>query len=187
MAGAHDALPTHLRGERIHLVPLDADLHLENYVRWLNDPEVNRWLLRFMPLTRLEERGWFERVGKGTEKNGVWAIHDENGRHIGGTGIHSINWHDRSAVTGIVIGERSAWGQGYGTEVMRVRTKWAFEELGLHRLESECFVENEASAKCLAAAGYRRIGIARKRRWRHGQWHDTILWEVLAEDCSSGG
>jgi aminoglycoside 6'-N-acetyltransferase len=65
---------------------------------------------------------------------------------------------------------------------MRVRTRWAFEELGLHRIESECFAENVASARCLEKAGYRRFGTARKRHWRGGRWHDAILWEILDED-----
>ena len=112
----------------------------------------------------------------------VWAVHDEQGRHIGGTGLHGINWSERSATSGIVIGEKAVWGQGYGREVMALRTAWAFEELGLHRIESECFAENIGSARCLEHSGYRRIGVARQKRWRHGAWHDCILWEILDED-----
>jgi RimJ/RimL family protein N-acetyltransferase len=171
----------HIRGERVQLVPQDPDLHLENYVRWLNDPRVTKWLLRHLPLTRMEERRWFEQVAKDPDSV-VWAVHDENGRHIGTTGLHRINWHHRVASSGILIGETDAWGKGYGAEVMRVRTRWTFEQLGLHRIESECYAANVASARCLEKAGYRRVGIARKRRWRHGAWHDTILWEILDED-----
>ena len=173
---------THMQGERIRLVPADLDLHLENYVKWLNDPHVTRWLLRALPLTRLEERAFLERIAAGTPNDVFWAVHDENDRHIGGTGIHGIDWIHRSGITGIVLGDRTAWGKGYGKEVMSVRATFAFDELGLNRLESECFVENVASAKCLEATGYRRIGIARSRRFKHGAFRDTILWDLLAED-----
>lgn len=173
--------PIGLKGQRVRLVPIDRERHLENYVRWMNDPDVTRWLLRFLPMTRQEEEEWFTNVVRSRD-DVVWAIHDEHDRHIGGTGVHGIDWLSRSATTGIFIGDKSAWGQGYGSEVMQVRTAWAFEELGLHRLKSECFVENEASARALAKAGYRRIGVARQSRWRHGQWHDTILWDNLAAD-----
>lgn len=168
-------------GPRIRLLPLDKERHLENYLRWMNDPEVTRYLARNWPLTRLEEERWFERVAE-DETNLVWAIHDEDDRHIGGTGLHSINWKERSTISGIVIGEKGAWGQGYGTEVMQVRTKYAFEQLGLHRIASECFAENKASARCLEKAGYKREGLARKKYWRHGRWHDVILWSILDED-----
>ena len=171
----------HLRGQRVQFVPLDRDLHLENYVRWFNDPEVTRFMLQVLPLTRAAEEAFFERMTSATDAV-TWAIHDEGGRHIGGTGLHDIDWRNRRAISGIVIGEKSAWGKGYGSEAMGVRTHWAFEELGLHRIESECFAENIGSATCLARAGYRQVGVARKKRWRNGRWHDCILWEILDED-----
>jgi RimJ/RimL family protein N-acetyltransferase len=175
------SLPVHLRGERVQLVPPDKRLHLENYVLWFNDPEVTRFMLQYMPMTRMAEEAWFDGLAE-RKDDVVWAVHDEHGRHIGTTGIHVRDWRNRSAITGIVIGEKSAWGKGYGSEVMRTRTRWAFEELGLHRLESECFADNIGSATCLARAGYRKIGIARKSRWRSGRWHDCILWDMLEED-----
>jgi len=174
-------LAVHLRGERVQFAPLDKAAHLENYVRWFNDPEVTRYMLQVMPLTRLAEEAFFERVAGATDAV-TWAVHDEHGRHIGGTGLHKIDWRNRCAESGIIIGDREAWGKGYGTEVMRVRTKWAFEELGLHRIESQCFADNVGSATCLGRAGYRRIGVARQRQWKHGRWHDILLWEILDED-----
>jgi RimJ/RimL family protein N-acetyltransferase len=174
-------MPVHLSGPRVQLVPPDKALHLENYLRWFNDPEVNRFLLQFMPMTRMAEEAWFDSLPERKDSI-VWAVHDETGRHIGATGIHNIDWRNRNAVTGIVLGEKSAWGKGYGSEVMQLRTRWAFEELGLHRIESECLADNIGSATCLARAGYRRIGVASKRHWRDGRWQDSILWELLDED-----
>jgi len=168
-------------GPRIRLIPQDKELHLENYVRWLNDPEVTRYLTINWPLTRLAEEQWFERMAE-DESNLVWAVHDERGRHIGSAGLHRIDWKERRATSGLFIGEKEAWGQGYGAEVMQVRTRFAFEQLGLHRIESECFAENVASARCLEKAGYKREGVARKKLWRHGRWHDAILWAILDED-----
>lgn len=169
-----------IRGERIRLVPLDKALHLDNYVRWFNDPEVTRWLKLFLPLMRVQEERWFDRFAK-SDKDVVWAVHDENDRHIGASGIHHIDWRNRNGVTGTVIGEKSAWGQGYGTDIMRTRTRWAFEELGLHRLQSDTFAENRASVRCLEKVGYRRVGTLHQRVWRHGAWHDLLLWEILDE------
>lgn len=171
-----------IRGPRIRLVPMDRALHLENYLRWFNDPEVTRFLSRNLPISRLAEEAYFERQQSHPPAEVVWAVHDEDDRHIGATGLHGIDWIQRSASSGTVIGDKGAWRKGYGAEVMRVRTRWAFQELGLRRIESECFAENEGSATCLSRAGYRRIGTAREKYWRGGRWHDAILWEVLAAD-----
>jgi RimJ/RimL family protein N-acetyltransferase len=170
-----------LRGERVRLVPLDRALHLENNLVWFNDPEVTRWLKYGLPMMRLQEEKWFERIAR-SRRDVMWAIHDDSDRHIGGTGIHRIDWKNRNAVTGTVIGDPKAWGKGYGTDAMRTRTRWAFEELGLHRLQSECFVDNLASRRCLEKVGYRLIGTARQRFWRQGAWRDALLWEILDED-----
>jgi len=170
-----------IQGARIRLVPLDRAEHFENFLRWFNDPEITRWVSQFMPVTREAEEKWLERT-LASEHDVVLAILDENGCHIGNAGLHSIDWRCRSAVTGTVIGEKDAWGKGYGTDVMRTRARWAFEELGLNRLQSECFAQNLASARCLEKTGYRRIGVARQAEWRHGAWQAMILWDLLAED-----
>ena len=163
------------------MVPIDKRLHLENYLKWFNDPEVTRWLLRNRPISRIAEEEFFERAST-AQDDIYWAVHDETGRHIGATGLHGFDWPNRRARSGIAIGDKSVWGQGYGSEIMQVRTRWAFMELGLHRIESECFAANEASAKCLTKAGYRKVGVERKKYWRGGDWHDCIKWEILAED-----
>jgi len=133
-----------LRGERVRLVPVDRTQHLDNAIRWVNDPEVNR--------------------------------------HIGFTGLHAIDWRNRRANSGLVIGDKEAWGRGYATDAMRVRTKFAFETLNLHRVESEALADNEASQKALERVGYRREGVFRERFWSEGRWHDTIWYAILDED-----
>ena len=54
-------------------------------------------------------------------------------------------------------------GHGYGTEAFGARIKYAFEELGLRRLENGYFKENEKSHKMQLKFGYKDEGIRRKR------------------------
>ena len=170
-----------LRGEKVRLVPVDRAQHLDNAIRWMNDPEVTRYMTLTIGVTPGMEEEWIQRVQK-RDTDFVWAILDDRGRHIGFTGLHRIDWRNRKAASGIVIGDREAWGRGYATDVMRVRTKFAFETLNLHRIESEAFVENEASQKALERIGYKREGVLRKRLWSEGRWHDTIAYAILDED-----
>lgn len=170
-----------LKGPRIRLVPVDKERHLDNFVRWFNDPEVTRYIKRVLPLSRSQEEEWLDQIAS-SDKEILWAIHDENDHHIGSTGLHRIDWQNRKVSSGTLIGEKSAWGKGYGTEVMRTRTRYAFEQLGLHRIESEAFAENLASQRCLEKVGYKREGVARKKFFREGRWHDCILYAILDED-----
>lgn len=170
-----------LQGDKARLVPVDKRLHLENALRWMNDPEVTQYLMMVMGVTPGMEEDWMDRVQK-RDVEYVWAILDDQNRHIGFTGIHRINWRLRLGTTGTVIGEKTAWGKGYGTDVMRIRTKFAFEILNLHRLESEARIDNIASQRALEKAGYRREGTARKKLYYGGRWYDTILYAILDED-----
>ena len=66
-------------------------------------------------------------------------------------------------------------GQGYGTDAARVRTRYAFEVLGLRQLYSEVFVENAASLKMLGHVGYREAGRVPRRYWKRGAYRDVVL------------
>ncbi len=175
-----------LRGEKVRLLPVDRAQHFDNSVRWLNDPEVTRYLTLTAGVTIGMEEEWFQKVQK-RDTDFVWAIHDDRNRHIGLTGLHAIDWRNRRATSGIVIGEKDAWGHGHGTDAMRVRTKFAFETLNLHRIESEAYAANTASQKALQKVGYTCEGVFRKRVWSEGRWHDAIRYAILDEDYFAAG
>lgn len=170
-----------LRGEKIRLVPVERAQHLDNAIRWMNDPEVTLHLNLTAGVTPGMEEEWIQKVQK-RDTEYVWAIHDEHNRHIGFTGLHAIDWKNRRATSGLVLGDREAWGRGYATDAMRVRTKFAFETLNLHRVESEALAENVASQKALEKVGYKREGVLRQRIWNEGRWHDAIRYAILDQD-----
>jgi len=169
-----------LRGEKVVLVPLDQDKHLDNFVRWFNDPQVTRWLLITLPLMKLAEVKWFERAAESTT-DAFFAVEDLNGVHIGSTGIHHIDWKCGTGTTGIVIGNPDYWGKGFGYDVMRVRTRYAFETLGLRRLESQAFVENAASRRCLEKVGYKLVGVEPEKLFRNGAYRDLAVYYYLSK------
>jgi RimJ/RimL family protein N-acetyltransferase len=168
-----------LRGERVRLEPPSSE-DLPTYRAWFSNPEVTRTLLaRFAPSEKAEEE-WFERAGA-SEDQLYWRI-VANEKTIGNTGIHRIDWINRGGRTGLVIGDTTAWGKGYASEAVKLRTEYAFNELGLERLGSESFVENIPMHRALEKSGYQKIGRERKAIFRSGCWHDLYLFEVLREE-----
>lgn len=168
-----------LHGDRVTLRPPDES-DAARLVAWFADPEVTRFLSRAFPLSLEEEQAWLKRTGEA--KDVVWWIVEAEGRAIGATGIHAIDWLNAHATTGTLIGEKALWGRGYGGEVMRLRTAYAFRELNLHKLSSGAFAENERSKRALRAAGFREVGVERKHLWRDGTWHDHWRCEILREE-----
>ena len=172
-----------IAGERVRLVPPAPEM-LETFCRWFADTEVTRYLGGLFPQSLESEKEWFTRIAK-SETDVVWAALAVDGdaeRLIGTTAIHQIDWQNRRAVTGNLIGEKSEWNKGYGSETVRLRTRFAFEMLPLEKLESETFANNAGSRRVLEKAGYQTIGTKQRHIFRHGQWHDLWICEVLKGD-----
>lgn len=169
-----------LKGERVRLVPSEPSLHLDNAVRWFNDPEVTRWTDSIVGVTRRMEEDYFGRIGSARDTDLHWAILAEEFGHIGFIALHQISWHRRSAVGGLLIGERAAWGRGFASDAVRVRTRFAFEQLGLHRIEGHTL--NPAMRRVYERTGYLHEGVARQKVWREGRWHDAHLYAILDTD-----
>ncbi|MBV9170506.1 MAG: GNAT family N-acetyltransferase [Chloroflexi bacterium] len=104
------------------------------------------------------------------------------GQHVGGTGITQIDWRSRHAVTGTVIGDKTWWGHGIASEAMRLRTYYAFEQLGLEKVMTTVVEGNTASRRALEKVGYQTVGIYRHHEFRHNRWWDVWIGELLRED-----
>lgn len=168
-----------LRGETVTLRPAD-DTDPPRFVPWLADMEVTRYLGRRSAAALYQEVDFFKRVGESPD-DVLWVI-EAGGEAIGATGIHRIDWLNAHGTTGILIGRRDAWGKGYASEAMALRTRYAFRDLNLRKLVTEVFVENPASRRALEKSGYRTVGIRREHFWSGGAWHDVWLGEVLRAD-----
>ncbi len=163
-------------GEKVRLVPLDKAKHLENALAWINDPELTEWtLIGDWPMTRLAEEDFFDKAMRDTEKELHFAVETLAGEHIGFSGLHRIDWKNGVATTGTILGRRDLWGQGYGSDATRVRTRHAFERLGLRMLLSEVMADNAGSLRMLQKAGYREVGRIPRRLWKRGEFRDVVL------------
>jgi len=169
-----------LKGDRVRLVPPDRTLHLENALVWLNDPQITATLKINLGISRRQEEQFFEQIEtrRGTEF--TWAMLDETDKHIGFIGLHEINWRNRWCTGGLFIGERAAWGRGYATDAICVRTRFAFGELGLHRVEGHTM--NPAMKRVYEKCGYKHEGVACQKFWRDGRWFDADLFAILIDD-----
>ena len=72
--------------------------------------------------------------------------------------------------------------QGYMTEAMRAVLRYAFRDLGLHRIEAACLPDNAASRRLLEKFGFVQEGYARQFLRVNGMWRDHITFSLLQED-----
>jgi RimJ/RimL family protein N-acetyltransferase len=149
-------------------------------IGWFEDLETTRFLgLRTPPSVEMEKQ-WIEATAK--DPNSVIWVMDVGGVAVGTTGIREIDWKHGFGTTGTLIGDRSVWGQGVGSETMQLRARYAFMQMPLRKLKSSYFDGNVASGKAQAAAGYREVGRHHADRFVDGRWVDEILTEVMRDD-----
>lgn len=170
-----------IRGKRITLRAIELeDLPLLH--AWLNDPEIAPGLgdVHF-PSSRYQQEKWFERVQQ-DERTIRLAVEDDEGALFGYTGFWSINWRDRRAEHALVVGVAKYQGQGLGREIIMTCARYAFEEMGLHRLDASILETNAASRKAYEACGYRIEGVQREHALRGGRRVDRLMMGLLASE-----
>ena len=70
--------------------------------------------------------------------------------------------------------------RGYTTAAVRAVTHFAFQRLGLHRVEAACIPDNAASRGVLLKAGFAQEGLAKAYLKIDGAWRDHLLFGLLA-------
>jgi len=169
------------RGPEAQDVPL--------FTKWVNDPQVRRFLLvgRF-PLTTTAEQGFVSAhsgasspVGPRSDVALTFGFKGQQ-QAIGNTGLHGIDWVNRSCEWGILIGDPANWGKGLGREVAAAMLEYAFKTINLNRVQLRAYMANVGGIKAYKAAGFVHEGIARQAGSLDGQPADMVLMSVLRAD-----
>jgi len=177
----------HLHGKRIRLRAAEKE-DITAFLRWVNDPEVTENLVLVSPTSRFEEEQWYESMMKQPSNEHILVIEikdqspKEEYRPIGTCQFHNIDWRNRSAEIGIMIGEKSFWDQGYGSETMRLLLDHGFETLNLHRMWLQVYAKNKRGIRAYEKAGFKFEGKYRQAHYQHGRYYDIHLMSVLRQE-----
>jgi len=116
------------------------------------------------------------------DEAGEWGIAlKENGKLIGTIGFTAYSVKSRRAEIGYVL-SRKYWGQGIMTEAVNLVLKFAFEDMGLNRIESLHVLDNEKSGKVMQKAGMSFEGIIRERIYFKNKFWDAKQYAILRSD-----
>ena len=168
-------------GDRLYLRPLElADR--DRYLRWINDPEINRYLVHSLPIHEAAEEKFLRELGE-RQDEAIFAIAlKDDDRHIGGCGLHRIALPARKAELGIFIGEPDCWNRGLGREAVGLLLDYGFNRLGLHRIELHVYAYNRRGVRCYERCGFRFEGALREARFCDGQFHDVLCYGILEHE-----
>jgi len=131
-----------------------------------------------------DAKAWFDRATGRLEKREAAQfviVLRETGDVIGSCLLFKFDEPSARAEAGYVLG-RQYWGAGYMFEGMKALVDYAFDELGLRRLEAEIDPRNTASARLLERLGFTREGLLRERWNGKGEISDSGLYGLLRTD-----
>lgn len=174
-----------LIGKKCYLSPCRPG-DAEKWADWFNDLAVTIPLgdEAYSPSTLEIEQESLDSALKRREH--IFSIIDlESDELIGRCLLFGINQIDRNAMFGIVIGEKTYWGKGYGQEATTLILDYGFNLLNLNSVMLGVFAFNTQAIKCYQKAGFKEIGRRRQARIIGGKKYDAILMDILAEEFTS--
>jgi [ribosomal protein S5]-alanine N-acetyltransferase len=72
--------------------------------------------------------------------------------------------------------------RGLGREVTRLVLAWAFDVLGVHRVQLEVLASNDRAINCYLACGFRQEGVRREAELYPDGWKDFIMMALLRSE-----
>ena len=174
-----------LVGQKCYLSPCSID-DAEKWTEWFNDLEVSLPLgdEAYTPFS-------FEKCQEDVRnviqnQDHVFNIVDvEQDALIGRCLLFNIDWVNRKAMLGIVIGEKNYWNNGYGQDAVALLLDYAFMLLNLNSVMLGVMAFNERAIRCYKNVGFQEIGRRRQARIVGNQKYDGILMDILAEEFTS--
>jgi RimJ/RimL family protein N-acetyltransferase len=164
-----------IKGKTVLLrAPEATDLELLN--RWANDPGIWRHLTGWhFPYSTRSTAEWIASRQASDQRDQVFCIDVPGVGLVGTSSLHEIDWKNRRALQGMMIGDERNRGKGYAVDAQMALLRYVFDELGLQRLHSEIIDSNERSIRFYQKCGWTVDGRQAEFYFREGQWHGRVL------------
>jgi len=169
-----------LKGTSVLLRPFKRS-DITYFLNWFNDPEVTKHLLLYLPMSQAQEERWFERYLQDEQRH-IFGIETVDGTLIGNIGLENVNWKDRNAELGIVIGEKDYWDEGYGTDAITTLLDFAFRQMNLHRVYLRVFEDNPRAKRSYEKCGFQLEGRLRESSFSDGRYRDEWIMGILRDE-----
>ena len=137
-------------------VQLLTEEYIFHMMRWRNQPEIKSYFIHDGDITEEQQLKWWEDYQK-DDKYYSFIATDANNIPIGSVSLYVDLDYKIGEFGRLMIGEKSAWGKGYGTMITGLTCSYGFENLNLDMIYLEVFEDNERAIKA-----YDKVGFATK-------------------------
>lgn len=168
-----------LESDNFYLRNISLDDCNENYLSWMNDSEINKYLESRFTTHTIDSLKNFVTSMNNSDNNIMFAIIDkEFDKHIGNIKLGNIHPIHRYADIGLIIGEKNYWGRGIATNAISLISKYAFEELNLRKIFAGVYENNIGSIRAFEKCGFEKAYIKSNTYFFDGKYIDALVFEL---------
>jgi RimJ/RimL family protein N-acetyltransferase len=108
-------------------------------------------------------------------------LESSSNKILGGCGLNQINRRHRSCALYFWI-RTSATRRGFATRAVVLMARFAFDSLGMQRMEIDIEPDNLAGLRVAEKSGAISEGYLRSRFFHHGEPKDAVVFSLVPED-----
>jgi RimJ/RimL family protein N-acetyltransferase len=168
-------------GKLVRLGAYSKDEIAPYRARWTHDAE----FMRFQEIDPAIPRSvaYFERQKERNDPNSAWfTIRTLDGDKLIGYCLLWMKWADQVAWLGIGIGEPAYRSKGYGTDAVRLLLRYAFNELGMWKVQLAAVGDNARAIRAYEKAGFKLEVRQRSHSQRDGHRIDDVIMGILRRE-----
>ena len=166
-----------LESPRLFLKPLNKSFLSEEYLHWLNDKKITKYMSTGGNYDLKKLNDYLDDLNKNPKY--FWAIIlKKNNKHIGNIKIDPIDFSNKTGEYGIMIGEKTVWGQGIANESSKLALNYCFNELGLKKIYLGVIAENKRAIQSYKSIGFSEEYFKKKFHYLKGEYYDFIRMSI---------
>ena len=169
----------YLVGNKVKLSRFSSRNITPEYMAWINSTDINRYVdMGRIPIIKDEV------IVPDINETIMFAMMagEQFSYFVGTATIHNIDWISRKAEIGYMVGKKEYWGQGIATDTVSLLVNYAFNRLGLSKLNACALKANVASIKVLEKNGFVCFGADPMDYYIDGDWIDNMMYVKLRKD-----
>ena len=133
------------------------------------------------PISQFAQEKWLE-THYADQNSFRFIIETKEDGPVGIATLVDIDWKNRRAEHGIKLSSKECRTKGIGTDAVMALMRYAFDELGLHRLDGSWFSNNAASIGLYKKCGWSEEGVRREYVYKRGEFRDLTVVGILDKD-----
>ncbi|MDR3491483.1 MAG: GNAT family protein [Gammaproteobacteria bacterium] len=163
----------------------ESHLNNSDYLKWVRDYDVIKMLNKIdylRPVSFEEVKQYCTNVMQ-SPNDMFYALYEkEADKFIGTVRVSKINWHNKVADLGIMIGDKSYWGKGIASDAIKSISLYLFRKCGLRKLTAGYMDTNPAMGKVFEKLGFKKEGTFRKQDYFEGKYVDHIYMGCFSDE-----